>query len=181
MVAANYDIYIEQGATFSTTVFLLPAPTTFMPNVLAELIGNDLVALRPTDGIVKGSLWYDDTLAPSTRWSRWTGTAWANVTPTDLTLWSGRMMFRRDYQDISPILSLTSPVVAGLGLDLGGANGSITIRIPAASTTAVDATWQGNFSGVYDIEIFDNSSPVQVTRVIQGKWSLGTESTRPTP
>ena len=181
MVAAIYDMSIEQGATFEMTVYSLPASTTFVPSVLAEVLGRDLVASRPTTGNSKGDLWYDATLTPTARWSRWSGTAWANVTPTDLTGWSARLMFRKTFQDATAILSLTSPSVSGKGLDLGGQNGSVTIKIPAADTTAVDATWAGNISGVYDLEVFDTSTPVVVNRIAQGKWNLVIEATRPTP
>jgi len=178
MVAANYDIFIEQGSTFTMTVYSLSAPTTFVPNLLAELIGQGGVASRPVNGMIKGNLWYDATQGATARWSRWDGTTWNNVTPTDLTNWSGRLMFKRNYQDASALLSLVSPSASGLGLDLGGTHGSVTIKIPAASATAVDPTWQGNVSGVYDLEVFDGSSPIQVIRIMQGKWVLGIESTR---
>jgi len=178
MVAAIHNMSIEQGATFEMTVFSLPAPTSFVPNQFAQVLGQDLVASRPTTGNVKGDLWYDVTLAFGSRWSRWNGTAWANVTPTDYTGWSARLMFRKTFQDAAAILSLTSPSVSGKGLDLGGQNGSVTIKIPAADTTAVDATWAGNVSGVYDLEVFDTSSPVRVNRLAQGTWTLGIEATR---
>jgi hypothetical protein len=87
-------------------------------------------------------------------------------------------MFRKTFQDAAAILSLTSPSVSSKGLDLGGQNGSVTIKIPAADTTAVDATWAGNVSGVYDLEVFDTSSPVRVNRLAQGTWTLGIEATR---
>jgi len=178
MVAAVYDMSIEQGATFEMTVYSLPAPTTFVPSVLAEVLGRDLVASRPTTGNAKGDLWYDATLTPTARWSRWSGTVWANVIPTDLTSWSARLMFRKTFQDATALVSLTSPVVSGQGLDLGGQNGSVTVKITAANTTAVDAAWAGNIAGVYDLEVFDASSPIVVNRIAQGKWALVTEATR---
>jgi hypothetical protein len=87
-------------------------------------------------------------------------------------------MFRKTFQDAAAILSLTSPVASGQGLDLGGQNGSVTVKITAANTTAVDATWAGNVAGVYDLEVFDTSTPVVVNRIAQGKWALVTEATR---
>ena len=178
MSSVTYDIAIEQGATFQLVFFMLPPPTTFVIAPYAELLGQDAIGSRPASGNVKGDLWYDADGLFSSRWSRWTGTAWSNVTPTDITGWSARMAFRRTYASATPVFTLTSPVVAGTGVDLGGVHGSITIRMTAAQTTGLDPTWSGGLSGVYDLELYDTSSPVVVNRISRGKWVLSVESTR---
>jgi len=178
MVAVKYNISIEQGSTYSLVLFSLPAPTALVANINAEVLGRDTVGLRPTTGRVPGDLWYDVTGSFTSRWSRWAGSAWENVTPNDLTNWSARMHFRNTYDDASPFLALTSPTVSGNGITLGGQHGSITINMSAAQTTALDPVWLGNVSGVYDLELYDGSSPVVVNRISQGTWGLNRESTR---
>lgn len=178
MSSVTYDILIEQGATFRLVFYTLPPPTTYTIDPYAELLGQDAVGVRPALGNAKGDLWYDQSGSFSSRWSRWTGVAWVNVTPTDITGWSARMAFRRTYDSTVPTLTLTSPMTAGTGIDLGGVHGSIVVGMTAAQTTALDPTWSGGLSGVYDLELYDTSSPVVVNRISQGKWVLSVESTR---
>lgn len=178
MAAVPYDIVIEQGATFNLIFYSLPPATTFVVSPYAELLGQSTVGARPARGNANGDLWYDSTGTFNSRWSRWTGLVWENVTPQDLTNWSARLQFRRTNNDTLPLLALTSPSVSGNGIELGGQHGSILVKMTAAQTTALDPAWAGNLKGVYDLEVFDISSPVTVNRISQGKWSLSIETTR---
>lgn len=54
----------------------------------------------------------------------------------DLTGYSARLQVRESADATATILSLTSPSVAALGIDLGTTNGQVRLRIPAATTAA---------------------------------------------
>jgi len=94
--------------------------------------------------------------------------------PVNLTGWNARMKTRLTY-DGPEIASLTvDSTTAPGGITMGGTAGTMVITISAANTSAV--TEKGR--GVYDLEIYDTSSPVQVERIIEGKAILSEEATK---
>ena len=91
----------------------------------------------------------------------------AGTIPLNLTGYTAAMMLRSTYDVASPSVSLTSP--SG-GLVLGGAAGTITATIPAATTATLAGTY------VYDLTITSPSGTV--TRQLQGTVTINPAATR---
>ena len=91
----------------------------------------------------------------------------SNDTVVDLTNYSARMQVRRNVNDTTTLLSLTSPS----DITIDGVNGKITVNV---SATAMAAVPSGSF--VYDLEIVSNVGVV--TRLIEGKFIVSPEVTR---
>lgn len=88
----------------------------------------------------------------------------------DLSTYTARLQLRESPESATTILSLTSPSVAGLGIDLN-LSGQVTIKIPAATTALLDF-----YLVHYDLEIV--SAAGEVTRVIKGRCALSREVTK---
>ena len=87
----------------------------------------------------------------------------------DLTGWSARMKIKVKSVDTAVILSLTM----GSGLTIPNpSDGKIYITISSVQTAAFDFN-----KAVYDLEIYDTSSPVVVKRLLKGKFTLDREVT----
>ena len=93
-----------------------------------------------------------------------------NSAAFNLPPWSARMQMRRRHQDEATWVSLTS--APGGGIVLGGAAGTIAIRIEAAVTADFPVE-----RGVYDIEIEHIDGTVR--RILQGSVTVTPEVTRP--
>lgn len=117
-MAANVDISIDQGATFSYTV-----------------------------------------------------TARSNGAYLNLTGYSARMKIRKSADSAAALLSLVSPSASGTGIDLGGAAGTVEVKISATDTAALDF-----YVARYDLEIVDGSG--KVTRLLEGRVTLNREITK---
>jgi hypothetical protein len=90
-------------------------------------------------------------------------------TPVDISTWTARAQMREDYDSTTPVVSLTSSPAAGI--TLGGAAGTIEIKIPAATTTTIPID-----SGVWDLELEDSFG--NVVRLLEGKVTFKPEVTR---
>lgn len=88
--------------------------------------------------------------------------------PVDLTGCSARMQARSDVKSSTTLLDLTT---ANGGITLGGAAGTVTIRLTAAQTEAI--TW---LSAVYDLEVVMADSSVR--RLMYGSITVSPEVTR---
>ena len=88
--------------------------------------------------------------------------------PINLTGYSAALQVRQNYYDDTALVTLTSP--SG-GIVITGATGTIDITMSAAQTASLD---EGNY--VYDLEIY--SSGGNVTRLIQGQFTVSPEVTR---
>lgn len=58
-------------------------------------------------------------------------------TPVDLTDWTARLTISNEDDDPNadpPVFELTTPAVDGLGIDIDGPNGLVTLQIDAATT-----------------------------------------------
>lgn len=89
--------------------------------------------------------------------------------PIDLTGWNARMKIKVKSVDVAVILSLTM----GSGLTIPNpTDGKIYITITSVQTAAFDFN-----KAVYDLEIYDTSSPVVVKRLLKGKFTLDREVT----
>lgn len=86
----------------------------------------------------------------------------------NLTSYTARAKFRPTY-DTDPILTLTTE---NSGITLGGTAGTIGLAASALTTAALSAPSKG----VYDIELANPSG--NVTRIIEGKYSVTPEATR---
>lgn len=90
--------------------------------------------------------------------------------PLDLTGYTARAMVRKGrYGDDPPLLSLTSPVDDGLGIEIG--SGYVRLCVPAVTTDALDFD-----RGVWDLELESGSG--QVTRIAGGVCILDRSVTR---
>lgn len=91
-----------------------------------------------------------------------------NATPIDLTGYTARMHIRSSVDDDTIIASLTTE---NGGITLGGEDGTITLTMSAATTTAITAD-----SGLYDLELVNGGSAV--TRLLEGNVIISKEVTR---
>jgi hypothetical protein len=89
------------------------------------------------------------------------------TTPYDLTDYTARMQVRRTIDNGTVMAELTTE--NGL-ITLGGVLGTIEIQMPAEMTASLST------SGVYDLEIINSGG--QVSRVVQGSFTLNQEVTR---
>lgn len=87
--------------------------------------------------------------------------------PYDLTDHTARMQVRRTMESSTPLITLTTE---NGRITIDGDDGKITLSISAADTADLTS------SGVYDLEIIDNSG--NVSRVVQGSFTLSQEVTR---
>lgn len=87
--------------------------------------------------------------------------------PINLSNYTARMQVRQSYTATQTVLSLTN----GSGITLGGTAGTIDLLIPATTTASIGAAQY-----VYDLEI--ESASGEVTRVVQGTFSVTPEVTR---
>lgn len=88
--------------------------------------------------------------------------------PTDLTGCTARMHVRRKLEDTNILVSLTTE---NGGIALGGVDGTITLGLTAAQTSAI--TWA---TGVYDLEIIFATGLVR--RLLAGNVTVSKEVTR---
>jgi len=91
--------------------------------------------------------------------------------PVDLTGYTARLQVRESVDAVAILLELTTTLVAGSGIVLGGAAGTIQLVAPATSTD--DYTWD---EGVYDLELVSGTGVV--TRLLQGPAKAWHEVTR---
>lgn len=104
------------------------------------------------------------------------GTTWklsmtytdANDAPVDLTNYVARMQARVGYDAATTVLNINSN---GSGITLGGTAGSISIVVPASTTTTIGAAQY-----VYDLELVSPSD--EVTRLIEGTLTVTPEVTK---
>ena len=85
----------------------------------------------------------------------------------NLTGYTARMQVRRTIESSSSMISLTTE---NDGIEIDGDNGGVTVRMTAEQTSSISS------SGVYDIELIDNSG--NVSRMLQGEFKLSLEVTR---
>ena len=86
----------------------------------------------------------------------------------DLTGYTARMHVRESVDADTAFITLTTE---NGGITLGGAAGSITLSISAATTAALTQT-----SGIYDLEMISGGGVV--TRLLQGAVIISKEVTR---
>ena len=89
-------------------------------------------------------------------------------TPINLTNYTAALQIRQNYYDTTALLTLTSP---SNGIVITGATGTIDITMTSTQTGGLD---EGFY--VYDLEI--SSSGGNVTRLIQGQFTVSPEVTR---
>jgi hypothetical protein len=87
-------------------------------------------------------------------------------TAVNLTNYTAAMQVRENPNSVNSVLSLAS----GSGITLGGTAGTIAINV---SATTMGSATPGNY--VYDLEL---NSGGQVTRLIQGGFSISAEVTK---
>lgn len=92
-----------------------------------------------------------------------------NGVPVNITNWTARLQARVDVEETETVLSLTS--VAGGGITLGGAAGTISLDRTATQTALLPA---GGY--IYDLELISGAGAV--TRLIQGEVVISPEVTR---
>lgn len=101
-----------------------------------------------------------------------------DTSPFDLTAYTARMQVRSNLDDAAALLTLTSPSALGIGIDLGGVTGVLTVRLSAVATAELPAYNQAQ-SWVYDLELVDSSqTPEYVERVLEGSFNTYPEVTR---
>ena len=85
----------------------------------------------------------------------------------NLTGYTARMQIRRTIESSTAMISLTTE---NNGISINGAAGKVTVVMTANQTAALDS------SGVYDIELINNSGTV--SRMVQGNFTLSLEVTK---
>ena len=88
-------------------------------------------------------------------------------TPMNLTGYTARMQVRREIESSTTLVELTTQ---NGRITLGGAAGTITLSMNAATTAAIED------EGVYDLEIISSGGAVH--RVLKGRFVLDLEVTR---
>lgn len=88
-------------------------------------------------------------------------------TAVNLSGYSASMQVRRSYDDLTALITLSSP---SSGITLGGSAGTITLVIPFATTETFQA---GQY--IYDLEL--TSSGGIKDRLIQGTFTVSAEVT----
>lgn len=94
---------------------------------------------------------------------------WKTGTPAaavNLTGYTARMQLRSSPGAATAAISLTDVANAQGQLVLGGAAGTIEIYIKDSATMALTA------GGVYDLELVSPTPTFDVTRLVQGKYTL---------
>jgi hypothetical protein len=94
------------------------------------------------------------------------------ATPVNLTGYAARMQFRRKHSAVDADLSLTS--AAGGGITLGGAAGTVAVRVEADVTA--DLAERLDTPGVWDFEL--EAPDGTVTREMEGQYQVTPEVTR---
>jgi hypothetical protein len=87
--------------------------------------------------------------------------------PMNLTGYTARMQVRREIESSTTLVELTTQ---NGRITLGGAAGTISLSMDAATTAAIED------EGVYDLEIISNGGAVH--RVLKGRFVLNLEVTR---
>ena len=91
--------------------------------------------------------------------------------PIDITGRSARMQIRESYSSATVLLELTD---LNDRIILGTTNGSITLKLTALETEALDWSY-----GVYDLELYyDNSGEEHVDKIIRGDVIVIPEATK---
>ena len=111
---------------------------------------------------------YDFTIYQGATFSRQLTWKDESDTEVDLTGYTARLHIRESVDAESAFITLTTE---NGGIALGGAAGTITLSIIAASTAALTQT-----SGVYDLELISGGG--LVTRLMQGEILISKEVTR---
>jgi len=109
---------------------------------------------------------YDLVMYQGASWD-YTFTWEINNVVVNLTSFTARMQVRLSYSSTAIVLGLTS----GSGITLGGALGTISLAVNAATTAAIPAS-----SYVYDLELVGSTG--EVTRLVEGKFIVTPEVTR---
>jgi|688.fasta_scaffold786987_2 hypothetical protein len=87
--------------------------------------------------------------------------------PINLTGFTARMQLRKDYNNATADLTLTT---GGGGIVITGATGTIDISVTAAQTETLDPAFY-----VYDLELISGSN---ISRLIQGQITVAEQVTR---
>lgn len=87
--------------------------------------------------------------------------------PIDLSTYTARMQLRKNIEDASAILELTT---SNGRITLGGAAGTVQLTVSAADTASLDPV-----EGVYDLELVVGST---VEKLLKGTFSVIREVTR---
>ena len=91
----------------------------------------------------------------------------SNGSPIDLSGYTARMQLRRNVEDSSPIIELTT---ANGRITLGGTAGTVTLTIAASDTASLSPV-----EGVYDLELVSGDT---VEKLIAGTFTIQREVTR---
>lgn len=94
--------------------------------------------------------------------------------PIDLTGFTARMQLRRNFNDPTADLELTTEDGA---ITLGGVDGTILIEIASELTAALPIR-DTQTSYVYDLEVIPAAAEQNARRLIQGKFTITREVTR---
>lgn len=111
---------------------------------------------------------YDITIYQGATFSRMLTWKDANNVAINLSGYTARLQMRTSQDAAAPFITLTTE---NGGITLGGAAGTITLTISAATTAAITES-----SGVYDLELVTSGGVV--TRLIEGDVLLSKEVTR---
>lgn len=90
------------------------------------------------------------------------------ASPVNLTGYTAKLQIRHREGSKANLITLTS----GSGITLGGATGSITLYISAATTSTISTS---DNRAIYDLKITSGSGVV--TRIFQGKVYISTQVT----
>jgi hypothetical protein len=89
-------------------------------------------------------------------------------TPVNLTGWTARSQMRESHDATTAVVSLTTE---NTGLVLGGAAGTIQLKIAPTASSAISID-----KGVWDIELVDGTG--NVTRLLEGSVTFKPEVTK---
>lgn len=92
-------------------------------------------------------------------------------TPVDLTGYSGRMQVRETVGSATTLTEFTTAPLGGIVIT--PLDGEVELTVTSAQTEAYTF-----INAVYDLEVYDASTPPVVVRLIQGRFLVNREVTR---
>lgn len=92
----------------------------------------------------------------------------------NLSGYSGRAQFRRDFDSTATVLSLTSPS-GGITISTAATVATVVMTISAAATTALAGA---DLRGVWDLELFDPLDAAATISPVRGGYRIEREVTK---
>lgn len=95
-----------------------------------------------------------------------------NGLPDSLVGYTAKMQIRPDFGDEDILVDLSTTLVAGNGIVLGGLAGTIQIIITATTTGTLDVPVDGGKLGEYDMFLIPDGDAARAFRILRGRVTI---------